>query len=445
MLVDLNFSRGSSMTKNICSPTVDDVDDSVQVDPTNFLQHIFIVKNLSISGVDSEKGSIEDLDDENFLKKPQPSRDYSDEISSNEIASSQIISSHSPQSEGVPRKAKLRSMIHTNERMNVVLNFGSQSNPHSHILDISQEASSTASNYKLSFQKFPMKKVQAESLVRELPSVHEGSDKNDFLKDPPPLGSVKTPTVTSVQHLKSSFRAGGDKRNYAENNITILEHSDKQLVEFPHDKNMAVSETRFSGDGGLKEGIGHRVDRWVDGGNSNTKNIPLRPLSILHKDEMAISSSAQVDIDVPASVEPKYLDEISKGTAGYIDRSGHQTRLENWVRRPAEIGIFSTSLTSDQPLTIITLENGIEGVDIKFTASSKELTELLSRNQQELRNIFRQSDLQSYQFSFSNGCAGGHSSEKSLNSAKNEMTQNLMEEVAVATQFFPATGVDKRI
>ncbi|WP_439121192.1 hypothetical protein, partial [Marivita sp.] len=76
---------------------------------------------------------------------------------------------------------------------------------------------------------------------------------------------------------------------------------------------------------------------------------------------------------------------------------------------------------------------------------SKELTELLSRNQQELRNIFRQSELQSYQFSFSNGFAGGHSSEKSLNGAKNKMPPNLMEEVEVITQFFPATGVDKRI
>jgi hypothetical protein len=282
-------------------------------------------------------------------------------------------------------------------------------------------------------------------LIRELPSLHEGSDKNKSLKDSPPLSSVQTPTVASVQHLQSSPRTRTGIKNYAENIITILEHSSKQLVDFPRDKSMAVSETRVSGDGELKEGVGHRVDRWVDGGNSNTKNIPLRPLSILHKDEMAISSSAQVDIDGPAAVEQKFFHEISKGTAGYIDRSEHRTRLENWARRPGEIGIISTSLTSDQPLTIITLEHGIEGVDIKFTASSKELTELLSRNQQELRNIFRQSELQSYQFSFSNGLAGGHSSEKSLNDAKNEMSPNLMEEIEVISQFFPATGVDKRI
>ena len=445
MLVELNFSRGSLMNKNTCLPTLDEVSESVRVDLQNFLQHISIMKNISTSGEDSQKGSIEDLEDQIFRKELQSSKDYSDEITSNEIVFSQTIPSHSPQSEGLQRQAKFRSMICTNERMNAFLKFDSQANPHSHILNISLDASSTASNYKLSSQKLPMKKVQAENLVRELPSVHEGSDKNDFLKDSPPMSSVKAPTVTSVQHLQSSFRSGGDIRNYAENNITIFEHSAKQLVEFPHDKNMAVNETRVSGDGGLKEGVGHRVDRWIDEGNSNTTNIPLRPLSISHKDEMAIASSAQVDIDVPASAEPKSLHEISKGTAGYIDRSGHQARLENWVRRLGEIGIFSTSLTSDQPLTIITLEHGIEGVDIKFTASSKELTELLSRNQQELRNIFRQSDLQSYQFSFSNGCAGGHSSEKSLNGATKEMTPNLMEEVAVETQFFPATGVDKRI
>ena len=187
MLVELNFSRGSLMNKNTCLPTLDEVSESVRVDLQNFLQHISIMKNISISGGDSQKGSIEDLEDQIFRKELQSSKDYSDEITSNEIVFSQTIPSHSPQSEGLQRQAKFRSMICTNERMNAFLKFDSQANPHSHILNISLDASSTASNYKLSSQKLPMKKVQAENLVRELPSVHEGSDKNDFLKDAPPL------------------------------------------------------------------------------------------------------------------------------------------------------------------------------------------------------------------------------------------------------------------
>jgi hypothetical protein len=155
---------------------VDEVDDSVQVDPQNFFQHIFIMKNISISGKDSKNVSIEDSEDKIFPKNSQVSKDYFDEITSNEIVSSQIISSHSPQSEGLQPQAKFLSIIYTNEGMDAFLKFDSQSNLNAHILGIPQETPFNTSILKLSSQKFPMKKVQAENLIREPPSLHEGSD-----------------------------------------------------------------------------------------------------------------------------------------------------------------------------------------------------------------------------------------------------------------------------
>ena len=259
-----------------------EVDDSFQIYLQNFFQHIFIMKNISISRKDSKNVSIEDLADKIFPEKSQPSKDYLDEITSNEIVSRQIISSHSPQSEGLQPQAKFLSLIYTIEGMDAFLKFDIQSSLNAHILGIPQELPFNASILNLSSQKLPMKKVQAENLIRKLPSLHEGSDKNKSLKDSPPLSSVQTPTVASVQHLQSSPRTRTGIKNYAENIITILEHSSKQLVEFPRDKSMAVSETRVSGDGELKEGVGHRVDRWVAGQSRLTYGVA-KPLRTLRK------------------------------------------------------------------------------------------------------------------------------------------------------------------
>jgi hypothetical protein len=132
---------------------------------------------------------------------------------------------------------------------------------------------------------------------------------------------------------------------------------------------------------------------------------------------------------------------VDRITSNFFSQEPRLQRLDRFYISPTSIN----SAESDLQRSIITLEEGQEGVEVKFISSSRELNDGLVRNQHELRTSFRLLGLDGYEFSFSNEDTTQHQALSKRDFDHGATDTPSVEVLELHDYSSPLLGIDKRI
>lgn len=132
---------------------------------------------------------------------------------------------------------------------------------------------------------------------------------------------------------------------------------------------------------------------------------------------------------------------VDRIASNFFSQEPRLQRLDRFYISPTNIN----SAESDLQRSIITLEEGQEGVEVKFISSSSELNDGLVRNQHELRTSFRLLGLDGYEFSFSNEDTTQHQALSKRDVDHGATDTPSVEVLELYDDSSPLLGIDKRI
>lgn len=140
--------------------------------------------------------------------------------------------------------------------------------------------------------------------------------------------------------------------------------------------------------------------------------------------------------------EPKY--ELRQAATKVVELTNALNGSERLGGKPVAFSRIDRHVTDEAPGSIVTFEPVEDGVDVRFISPSKELVDLLLRNQDELKASFKQLGLDGYAFSFSNGQASTQSDFEGRD-GEGEILAEVGFSTFDADGLVPQNGVDIRI
>ena len=146
----------------------------------------------------------------------------------------------------------------------------------------------------------------------------------------------------------------------------------------------------------------------------------------------AVTSDA--DREVIHSANPRLADAIPRMVVH--DRANIRTAL---------FRSLPPDMFAAEPVSWVSVEPVGDLLDVTFTSTSREVVELMTKNQSELRASFKRLGIEGYEFTFSNGRSGSEAQKHSRQSQPWTDEIDLPQSSKTYTPGVSASGIDKRV
>lgn len=145
-------------------------------------------------------------------------------------------------------------------------------------------------------------------------------------------------------------------------------------------------------------------------------------------------TTPELDTEVPPTHAPR-LSESSLRLVAYDRLGANPAPLQ--PRAPDGIGA--------EPQSSVTVEPIGDILDVTFTSSSKEVLDLMSRNQHELRTTFKRLGIEGYEFTFNSGRSGTDAQKRSPDNRPPETEIDLSMTATIQNVEAVFSRIDKRV
>lgn len=145
-------------------------------------------------------------------------------------------------------------------------------------------------------------------------------------------------------------------------------------------------------------------------------------------------ATSELDAEVPPTHAPR-LSESSLRLVAH----------DRLVANPAPLQPRAPDGNGVEPQSLVTVEPIGDILDVTFTSSSKEVLDLMSRNQHELRTTFKRLGIEGYEFTFNSGRSGSDAQKRSQEIRPPETEIDLSMTASIQNVEAVVSGIDKRV
>ncbi len=164
--------------------------------------------------------------------------------------------------------------------------------------------------------------------------------------------------------------------------------------------------------------------------------------------EFSHSSNSRMLLDEDAALQPYSNSNVSDLRSAFWRTPVTQVNSNLVGLLVKNIEVQSTRLTdSDRSdvRSLVTIENAGEKIDIKFASSNREVADLLSRHQQDLKTTFKSLGIESYEFSFACDYAKSEQRQRAPQTENEILDLEPQFSLEILYDMVPRSGIDKRI
>ncbi|WP_416883814.1 flagellar hook-length control protein FliK [Marivita sp.] len=145
-------------------------------------------------------------------------------------------------------------------------------------------------------------------------------------------------------------------------------------------------------------------------------------------------ASPELDAEVPPTHAPR------------LSESGLRlVAHDRLVANPAPLQPRVPDGDGAEPQSLVTVETIGDILDVTFTSSSKEVLDLMSRNQHELKTTFKRLGIEGYEFTFNSGRSGSDAQKRSPEIRPPETEIDLSMTATIQKVDAVVSGIDKRV